>query len=410
MNKKRILFSVFGAVMLLIGLGAVLYTQTIGKRTTVGFYGIDPQYQDAFRNLTADSEAFSDIRWIELSDEEAFSPKIRRNVDLLVSWNGYLTDKLALNALSLPGEIRARYPRSIQISPNFSFIPDGRQREEDEGREFRVMPVLLNHYEAAYFEVFLRRTGLSRPRTLGDLEGFARASREWAESPMIAAGADDQNLFLMISLLAESVGGAEGYLQLIDDLRNQNDFDHSLEIPIKGKAPEGTTFGSILDLIKGWQREGLLLPEWYEADERLVTVFMEDNHAAAVFMSLEEHRRKPFLTIKYFQAAPFPPQKGVKEATVEPAVSVLCFEETDLTGPLLDLFSSEKGQEQLSAATRLGPSALKGAAFDIQADDARYYAAASSGGPVPDLGRAVFLREKERAEMAGQIREYLSRP
>ncbi len=404
-RKKKILALAVAAVLLLLPAGGILLSRS--RQTTVAFFGISEGYANAFQDLAVQEEAYAGVNWLTLSEEDVLSPRIHRKVDLLITYTGALTDSLALKTLPLPEQIASRYPRSIQRSPVFSAASEGQEAE------FRVMPILLNHYEAAYFEVFQRRTGLSWPKTLKELESYARACLQWVDTPMICAGENDENLYLLISLLAESLAGADGYLQLVSDLRsleNKDNLDEVLDIPLKGKAPEGSSFRTLLDFIKGWQQEGLLLPDWYEASERLVTVFMEDNHAAVVFMSLEEHRSKPFLTIKYFQANPFPPEKGIKETTVEPAISALCFDKTELTDGLLNLFSSEKGQEVLSAATRLAPAALKGAAVDIQADDARYFAAASKGGPVPDLGRAVYLRESERALMAEEIRGYLSRP
>ena len=392
-----------GSLALLLALPFLL-TLSGKDRTRVGFYGISPEYRDAIQHLSAGDEAFADVDWRVLSEEDVLSRRLSRKTDLLISYNGFLTDSLAHKAIPLPVSLSFRFPRSIQGSSFFSTDSSG------EAREFRIMPILLNHYETAYFEVLQKRSGLAYPRTLEELVEYAATCREWVETPMVCAGGNDENLFMMISLLAESLAGAEGYNRLVHDLRDRKDFNQTLDLPIGGNAPGGATFGTLLDILKEWQTEGLLLPDWYDADDRLVTVFMEDNHAALVFMSLEEHRRKPFQTIKYFQANPFPSANGVKEATVEPAISALCFRDTEETGALLDLFSSGPGQEALSAATQLAPATMKGVAFDIQADDARYFAAASLGGPVPGLGRAVFLKESDRTAIALQIRNYLSQP
>ena len=402
-QSGRIFLFAGGGVLLLLLL-FLLFKPTGREGITVGFYGIPKEYREAFQDLVEKDEAYGEISWRDFSEDEVLSRRITREVDLLIGYNGYLMESLTPKALTLSSSLGARYPRSLRESPYFS-------PESEEGkREFKIMPILLNHYETAYFEVMQRRSGLPYPRSLEELENYAIACREWVETPMVCAGGEDENLFLLVSLLAESLAGAEGYESLVHALREQSDFAQVLNIPLEGKAPEGSRFGTLLDLLKEWQREGLLLADWYEADEPLVTVFMEDNHAALVFMSLEEHRDKPFQSIKYFQANPFPPAAGIKEATVEPAISALIFYKTELTENLLSLFSSEVGQESLSAATRLGPAALKGAAFDIQADDARFFAAASPGGPVPDLGRAAFLSENDRAKIATQIRSYLSHP
>lgn len=402
---KRSLIAVVAIACAIVLFGCIAIFAIIrGNTTVIGFYDIPKEYVSAIESLST-KDPLPKARFVVLSDKDALSTRLSRKVDVLVTWNGALTGDLSAKAKAISPSVRARFPSSITSSPFYAV------RSESGAAEFRVMPIALDHFETSYFTVLQKRTGQKYPETLSQLEAYAAGCKTLIENPLICAGANDDNLYGLISVIIESLAGQAGYVDFVARMKameKTDGIDRLLSLPVGGDAPSGTTFAAVLGRIKRWQQRSLILPEWYKAGERVVSVTMEDNHAAVVFMSLREHREKPFPAIKYFQANQFPPETGKSRAVVEPSVCAMVFRATEPARVFLARLSSEAGQEALSSATKLGPATLRGEAFDVQADDARYFAAATPGGPVPDIGRAAFKDKARRSAIAAGIRAYLS--
>ena len=424
-RAKFILFITLGVLLAAaLTVGLVLRAQAVrrARTTVVGFYGITVVQQEAVQSVlertfsalpevqaAKEAEAAETgasgtsakdapvLEFITLTDDEAADPKLTKKIDVLITQTGALTTSLMTNAAAESAEIAARFPRTTQSSPYFSL--DG---------QFVVMPLFLDHFESAYYTILFDELQASMPYSLTEFAGYAESIRGKVAYPVIASGADDTVLFAMVSALVESVAGADGYLQLVNDVaqvaQKGLSFDRTLELPLKGDAPAGLTFGDILQVFTNWRNDGLILGNWYETAEKTVGVFMEDYHAGIVEMLLSQHRRMPYPAIKYYESVQFPADTSVNRALIAPSVSYMYFNRTIATDAFAAALSSADEQEYLSVQTQLAPTALRGQAFDMQADDVRYFAATNAGGPVPELGTAAFLNSARRAEFAEWIR------
>jgi len=398
MKKKEIRFIaiISSSVLLLLMLCFSILYLIRNRPASIAFYEVPESMVDAVQTLAAEA-GMDHLEFKILTDEQILSgPKIRKT-DVLITGNVGLSKSLMDQAQILPDSIRRRYAKSIKDSPFYS---------KD---SFRIMPLVLDHFETSFFTVIHDKSGQTYPFRQDSLIEYAEKCREFVEYPLLCAGGEDENLFALISVLAESAGGLNGYYRMIEELSSLRQWEQILALPIMGDAPEGTTFSTLLDQIKQWQQEGLLLTDWYNTSEETISVFMEDNHAAVVFMMLSEHRRKPHPMIRYFQSAPFPSDSTINRAVVQPSINAIVLNNKKENLPLLELLSSASGQEELSMATMLAPAALQGASYDLQADDVRFYASAAPGGPIPDIS-AAFTDKAFQASIVKEIRLYLSNP
>lgn len=428
--KLTLLITAVVLVAAVLTVGLVLRSRAMrrARTTIVGFYDITDAQQKAVQAVlertfsalpevqaasagAADAELSESsagssaedapiLEFITLTDDEAADPKLTKKIDVLITQTGALTTSLMTEAAAESAEIAARFPRTTQSSPYFSL--DG---------QFVVMPLFLDHFESAYYTILRDDLSAVLPASLTEFAEYADRARESVTYPIIASGADDTVLFAMVSALAESVAGAEGYQQLVNELsfiaQKGYSFDRALEIPLKGDAPSGLTFGDILQVFTNWRNEGLILGDWYETGEKTMGVFMEDYHTGIVEMMLSQHRRMPYPAIKYYDSAQFPADTSANRAIIAPSVSYMYFNRTIATDAFAAALSSADEQEYLSSATQLAPTTLRGQSFDRQADDVRYMAATNAGGPVPDLGTAAFLNTARRAGFAEWIRGLL---
>ena len=405
LSKKQWVSAAISFLALIIVCAVFLILFSIRQATTIiGFFDIPENYVTSIESLAKDNP-LQKTKFIVLSGKDALSKRISRKVDVLVTYNGALTTDLAVKAVPLSSVLQGRFPSSITGSPFFTSL------SKSGSEKFCIMPLLLDHFETSYFNVLQKKTGQKLPENLSRLESYAALCQKYLQNPLICAGERDENLYGLLSVFIESYGGQKGYVNFVSQIKQLKKTDRlnqMLSIPIGGDAPNGTTFATVLNKIKQWQKESLLLPEWYKASEQTVSVTMEDNHAAVVFMSLREHREKPFPAIKYFQGNQFPSETSKTRAVVESSLCAMMFRDTESAQIFMGRLSSDAGQGTLSVSTKLGPAALRGEAFDIQADDARYLAAATPGGPVPDIGIAAFKDKKRRSAIAAEIRTYLS--
>lgn len=417
-RTKRILIvaaSVLVVAATITGLVLRANTAHRARTTIVGFYDIEGAQQQAVQSVL--ERAFSALpevqaanaatvdnalvlEFVTLSDEQAADPKLTKKIDVLVTQTGALTSRLMSAAVPVNNEIMARFPRSTQSSPFFS--QDGKML---------VMPLFLDHFETAYYTILSDELTDELPYYLSEFAEYAALIKDSIVYPIIASGADDTVLFSMVSVLVESVAGADGYNQLIRDISDiagkDQPFDDVLALPLKGDAPDGIIFGDILQVFRNWRSEGLILGNWQETTEASVRVFMEDYHTGIIQMLLSQHRRMPYPMIKYYESTQYPADTSVSRALIAPSVSCMLFTDTNAARSFVDALSSADEQEFLSVKTQLAPTTLRGQSFDMQADDVRYFAAISAGGPVPDLGHAAFATSEKRAEFAAWLRDQL---
>ena len=134
---------------------------------------------------------------------------------------------------------------------------------------------------------------------------------------------------------------------------------------------------------------------------------MEEHRLGSIFMPLSEHRVKPLILIKYYDAVQFPKGAVEHHALIAPVLVGMAFRNNVSQVAVLEHFGNTDVQTILSQCSKLAPVSSRAEAHDVQAADVRFWAAACTGGPVQELGLAAFASQSKLAAFAEEIRVYM---
>lgn len=391
-SKKRFFFVIVGIAILLAS-GVFVSVKIYEYRTTsVLFYNLPENARQILTDqITA--ERASGIKFTAFAANKVPTSRITKRFDLVFFWND--------------GKIVSLTDKAIPIDARlYNAMPGAIAKAGIVGGQPKALPILLDHYELAFYTTYRDAAGLRIPETLSGLENYLRAEKQFAEFPFICTGSDDRTLLALISALTDSLGGVSAYEALVDAIRKNPSLDSAMD----ARLSDTVTLRVVLDKLRTWKQDGLIMPFWYELRETDIDAYMDNHLTAVVFMPLGAHRTKRFEIIKYYEATRFPiGNDDADHALVAPVLSGMLFRNTAGEQDILESLLSNKIQERLSGQTMLAPVASRAEANDRQADDVRFWAASCAGGPVAGLYGDAFTDETAVAGFARQAREYLGK-
>ena len=391
--KKIILASLGLLVVASIAISVV----AINKRnvvTSIGFYNVPDSYYEAYVDvITKDST--SKLKLIRLGDEDISSKKLTKKIDMLITYNGKLTQDLLSKAVSVPSSIEERFPRTVKSSSLFSL-----------DNSLKIFPINFDLFETNILTTAVNHYDLPLPSFIEDISTFGLKAMEIYPIPIVLSGADDNTLNLFFTLLVEAFGGKEGYFnvkkQIEEDSLN-NFYNYVIH------ESNNLTVQTVLDLIKKWEDESILSRTWRTTTFTNTAQLIEDNRTTMALMTLSEHRNVLSDNLNYYETILFPSSinnKSSERCSIQPCVVGMIFNDNEDTRLVTNRLTLKDNQELLSLKTQMGPSTLQGTAFDRQADDARFFAASFPSGPVPDLATLCFIDKEMKHKMAELIRNY----
>lgn len=375
--------------------GVVRYKDN--RRLDVAYYGIPESITNAIGGVlespdnTILQKNYAQIRTVRLTDQDVRDIKrIAKKYDLLFTLNGAFAWDAAQKAVPIPESIYNLFPASVRNAGKVN-------------NTYKMLPLLLDHYELACYRTYRNKAALALPETFADFESYLQTVKAYADYPLICAGKTDATLTAFVSAITESLAGSEGYKALIKAAASTNGLSGLLDVPLGNDI----SFSSILETIKRWQHEGLIHPHWYNVTEKDIENYMEEHRLGAIFMPLSEHRVKALILIKYYDAVQFPKGNAERHALIAPAIVGMAFKNNASQISMLEHLAHTDVQTLLSQHTKLAPASSRAEAHDVQADDVRFWAASCTDGPVPELGQAAFASQTQMAALAEEIRAYM---
>lgn len=366
------------------------------KVLEVAMIQLPENVQSALKNqILGDSEA--EINFSVLDSMPSDLAKFSKKYDLVFTYDGQLVSALK--------DFSEKIPRRC-----YGLQPSSYNREDAD-----ALALCVDHYEIAYNIEKINSCGVDYPATLEDLDRFLSDMSGYVFCPFIFAGRDDNVLLAFLSCLIESKAGSAGYKTFLDEaLKNfdgsQQSFDELLNFPIPVKQGESFTLGSILDEIKLWPQKGYTHPKWYMASGTDIDVFMETGQVAVVFNSLTFHRSMSYENVSKYEACRFPLENStIAHGVIAPAVVAVKLSNNADINALLVKLADVDAQQAISLKSMLGPSSSRAQPCDRQADDVRFWTAACSAGPLPDMSNAIFqLNDEKEHNFAECVRNILA--
>ncbi|MGI0528876.1 hypothetical protein [Treponema socranskii] len=396
-NRRSLIVVIFALFAAAVGVfGIARYKDD--RRLDVAYYGISENIVKAIGETFENpanamlQKNFSRVRTVQLTERDIRDTKrIAKTYDLLFMWNGVLAANASEQAVPIRESVYDLFPASVRNAGKVDSA-------------YKMLPLLLDHYELACYRTYRNDAALALPETFADFESYLQIIKSYADHPLICAGKTDATLTAFVSVLTESLAGSEGYGALVKAAANANGLSDLLDVPLGN----GISLSSVFETIKQWQRERLIHPQWYTVTEKDIENYMEEHRLGAIFMPLSEHREKPLILIKYYDAVQFPKGEATHHALIAPTLVGIAFRNDRTQLAVLEGLAHTDVQTLLSQRTKLAPASSRAEAHDVQANDVRFWAASCDDGPAAELGAAAFTSQEKISAFAEEIRTYMS--
>ena len=394
LKKVIILSAIIGVVTVLCSILLIRYLNSAAQQhVNVAFYNIPESQAEIIQNSISKIElgkvSFKNVSLQDLNKDSAV-----KNYDLLFTYDGLAAEKLKARGANISGKI-------------FNYLPTSLRRQ-NEPNDRKSIPILLDHFEFSYHKGIAAKIGMEDPQTYSDFEDYLEKSKKYAFTPFFTNGGDDEILLGLITALIEARGGYQAYCDFIAGARKTPSAEKlmSLKLGYSGDF----TLQDILDDFRKWQQNGIVHPNWFNAKYRDILAFVEDGQVAVLFTKLSVHRTIPYKLIRDFSTDRAPiASVQIDHALIAPSLCAIKFSKKSINDKVIQNLLTEDTQSALSMGSQLGPVALRGESFDVQADDVRFFAASCRYGPRPDALSAAFMPDSEAAKnLCSSIRRYLS--
>ena len=385
--KKRNLITIIVAALVVIAtsITVITITATNNKSCKIAFYGLSELVQNSIKESITTSFPEDDIEYTVLDVNTPLSDKTAKKYNLIFTYNGRNVYNISDDLTTFPKEVYNLMPSNIG---NASLIDD----------KNLVLPILLDHYEIAYYRTYREQCQLGIPQIEDHLQLYLEMIKDKAIFPLYLAGAVDEDLLGFVSLLAESSMSPDSYKTLLDDIYTAVKLDNPLPVELK----------DVLDKTKDMVNNQFLYRKWYENTKADLDFAMKEHKVGAIVTSLSKHREMPFVIIKYYDSFMYPKASPDSTSLVAPLICAVMPKDKANAKAIAESLVHTEAQTYLSDATKLAPVSSRAQSHDMQADDVRFMAASTSG-PVPSIIEGSCTCTEDVAKLASKIREYLSK-
>lgn len=405
------LLPIFISVALLLavcGLVAGLLFRKSGAAdsNTIAFYRVPQNVQNAIINvLNADSENKNQNEKFEtlvLSEEltlEAQKKKIKK-CDAVIFINDIQTAEFFESPVTKPinlalANIADGYPSSILSSLKISGAGGSGATDgaENSAQSVKILPFLYDFYELDVNYPLYQKSQMKSLNVWDDLAETAYRELPYTKAPVILPVADDREFLNFMGLIAEALSGSKAYENMLENFN----FEAALE--------NGKPLSLAVNEIRGFLQHGLMSYDSIKFIPEDILFYMDHELSGIYFTKLSQHRKISNKVVNNYTSIYCPSKVFTadrKFAAEQYSISLIknTAETTRLVKNLSDSLQTE-----LATKTGLSPVQKNCAVPDHQADDVRFWLAASKG-PVMPLAN-FFRTQEERHSAANKLRELI---
>ena len=388
MNKKKLYVLIAAGAALLVAASVLVAVAAVNANTIkVAFYDVDERVQGAVKDQVGRMN-LRRVKFFVLDGAAELPKKVEKKYSLLIAKNSLAVKSRAQKFVPVDEGLFEALPTSIR-----------KATLDESGERHYAIPILLDHFEIGFYDVFQKALDLKIPQSYGGLLRYLSAVKERAEFPLACAGAEDSELLAFVSAMAQSLYGAQEYKKALDVLRESAALN-------KNNLPEAIT--RVLDEIKAMQERGLIHQQWTKATFRDLRYFMQERKVGAAAMHLSARRNVEYNLIKYYSSSLFPQYNGsVDRGVIAPQIVAALLSPKKEAALILGQLVSADIQSELSNISLLAPVALRAESVDRQADDVRFWAASSAAGALGGVEEECEILSDRRRLLAKKIRAYL---
>jgi hypothetical protein len=415
-DKKLKRWVILTVAALIVALFAIIGISS-SRKFYVCFYSVPVSVQTSLtkniNNYLSNSKSKQVPVIVTLDDGLSLQNAVKKvkKCDLLFTFNGRNLDEI----LAGEGERKAN-----QIEPDIysGMTINMMKLAQYDGKNLAV-PLLTDHFEIAYSRYWLDKASKAAPETMNDLLAYIAACNKYSVQSMktpkakilqwdlFFAASDPDTLLQLTGAYLQAAYGIQSCNALGNAIRAGKPFDAIIKEPLDS---DGHTLATVLDVFKDWESSGLLHAQWTAFTLNDVKQFMKADLAPVAFMPLSVHRTLDSAIIVNYSASFFPVLNvNAPQAFTAPVICGVQLKKSPVIPSILQNLASQNVQAELSKETGLAPVNTRAAAADREADDVRYWTAATEP-PYPGLDRAAFTTPADRKAFAEKIAAYVNSP
>jgi ABC-type glycerol-3-phosphate transport system substrate-binding protein len=382
-NKKMVFIATAVAIAVLI---ICIVTCSAVRKPVIAFYGLDKSQVDGIEqvlpSVAAKKAKSNSFRFIVLDDSKPLG-KQAKSADMLFIMNG----RAASAAAARLEKKHTGFAQSALDSATSSIR--GLAIKAKDGKLISV-PVLSDHYEIDIDTELLHESGIKTIASWKDIEKYARAVQKKVKYPIIFPGSDGVFMTSLAGAVGEAFNGTQAYDKALETAASASGQTAAIDGVAAVKA---MTDGETAPLYEGvrrlgiWYKAGLINPDSLNMTEKDVIAFMSAKQAAVIFMTLSMHRNVPHESIERYASIYIPSDfPAANRKFTAPSVCAIPLTKNKKAHAAAESLLTSDGQEKLSRATGLAPVFAHCRTSDHQADDVRFWIAATNT-PLAGLGR-----------------------
>ena len=407
-NFKCIILLI-SAFLLVLFAALILIVSISSKKPVAAFYGISERNQKQIVSVlqtthTRKNKNSFPFEIISLDSSISLERALKKSkkADLLFIEGGLNKDYAE--------KLSERKSGGISVSLLNGMTSSIKQLVEEKKQKIYSVPLLIDNYELDVNLEKFYSSNIKQLNVLSDLEKLAKVTKSSTPSPIVFAGADDERLINFFGALIEAVSGSETLNSAKIKISNkiaegkvsQNDFYDLLTGLTGSKGELNDTF----KILKNWQNQGLLPKNITSITTKDITAFLQADLSTAAFMTLSDHREIERDIISNYSSVYYPAlQQNVPRSFTSPVIFAVPLSKDKVSQKAVYKLSDEL-QTKLSAATGLAPVQANCPVPDVQADNVRYWVAAS-GTPVTPLAQSLFVSKQQQNSFAEALRSLL---
>ena len=395
-----------GIVAIIFGVKQSSLRKYESTRVTVGFYEVSQAQQESFTNIIEEisSNASFDVEFYKIEKDQDFEQQINdKKINLILAPAGYAVEK----AVDVASE-------SAQIEPAVTggMFSSMRQLAVTKDNKLKAVPLIFDNLEIDIELSAFNMSGLESIATWDDLEKFAQLQKS-EMYPVSFAGAEPVFLLDLLGAMGEALEGYDAYLKAaeilkaaVEEKNADGEFDAAAvanKIFIDPDAPIPYS----LYYLKQFIKKGYVTPAARELINTDINSYIQQRVTRCFFTTLSVHRTFDTKAVSRFSTIYVPSKTNAGQrhftATATFAVPV---NSNKNTGVVIEGLLSEQNQAKLSQSTGLAPVLANCRTPDKEADDARYWVAATNT-PVAGLGHEAQLTDSELVQLANAINALL---
>ncbi|MCR4742289.1 MAG: hypothetical protein K5866_05415 [Treponema sp.] len=388
MNKKKlslnqIVFLSSGITALIIAI-TLLIIFALTYRPSIAFYKVPDQVKKALYDYIIQNTK-ENYRFIELDSSVPLSKQSKKFASASFIFVNQDCDskefaQTSSKIKSLPVDLTSNIPDSVQKS--LTIKKNG----------VKYLPILYDFYQIDVNYENFQKSPVKNINYWQDLVDFLYSQKASIKTPLIFDGGDSPCAIDIFGMILESASSPEEYSQLLDKIydiyKNQSDNLENFAQEFTQLINSNEACIKSKDKIKELIQSGILDKSILQFERGSSVSLAGTNSCAALITKLSDHRKISHSVIRNYKSIYCPSYPdNFKRKFAAPEIALLCLKKSKKNILLAEKLI-KSGQSEISTNGGLSPVDKNCTPSDLQADDVRYWIAASSG-PLLPLSAAI---------------------